>query len=263
MKQLLLALLILTTMAGCSKNDESGVMAPAQSMAKSSNNASRYLAYQHFIQLDTEEHKIPEIFETAQAACREASGDLCTVLESRINTGRSASASLKFRAKPTGIQKIIGILSKQAEITNQSTTAEDLAAPIEDSAKKLAMLNDYRSKLEGLRSRANNDVDALIKINRELSQVQSELEAATGKNAQLMQRVETEILSVSISSVQNHGFWKPISFAISDFGANLSQGVSIAITGIAYLIPWAFFILMVTWVGRIFWRRSRWPKANA
>ncbi len=262
MKRVLLTMLILTTMVGCSKSIESGVTTPALSMAKSSNNASRYLAYQHSIQLETDEQKIPEIFESALASCREASDDLCTVLESRINTGRSASASLKFRAKPTGIQKLIGILGKRAEITNQSTTAEDLAAPIEDTAKKLTMLNDYRAKLEVLRNRANNDVEALIKVTRELSQVQSELEAVTGKNAQLMQRVETQILSVSINSVQNQGFWKPISFATSDFGTNLSHGVSIAITGIAYLIPWAFFILIVTWVSRIFWRRLKRPRAN-
>jgi hypothetical protein len=263
MKRSLLALLILIAMAGCAKKDESGALAPAQSMAKSSDNASRYLAYQHSLRIDTEEHKVSAIFEAAQATCREASSDLCTVLESRINTGREASASLKFRAKPSGIRKLIAALSKQAEVTDQSTTAEDLANPIEDSAKKLAMLNDYRSKLEALRDRANSNVDALIKVNRELSQVQSELEAIAGKQAQLMQRVETEILSVSIRSVQNRSFWRPISLAIADFGANLSQGVSIAITGIAYLIPWAFFLLLATWVSRRLWRRWKGPKASA
>ncbi|MBC3881924.1 DUF4349 domain-containing protein [Undibacterium sp. LX40W] len=263
MKRFLVVLFILSAVVGCSKNVETGVATSGQSMANSANNAARYLAYQHHIQLDTDEHKIREIFEAAQAVCREASGDFCTVLESRIETGRSSSASLKFRAKPTGIHKLIGSLSKQAKITNQSTTAEDLAAPIEDTAKKLTMLNDYRSKLEALRNRANNDVDALIKINRELSQVQTELEAATGKNAQLMQRVETQILTVSIGSVQNQGFWHPISISMSDFGNNLSQGVSIAITGIAYLLPWIFFILMFIWVSRIVWRRLKGPKNKA
>jgi hypothetical protein len=263
MKQFLLVLLILIATAGCSSNNEVGVAATGRSMATSPNKAARYLAYEHFIHLDTEEHKISEVFEAAQAACREASSDLCTILESRINTGRSASASLRFRAKQSGIQKLITTLSKQADITDRSTTAEDLAAPIEDSAKKLAMLSDYRSKLEALRGRANNDVDALIKVNRELAQVQSEIEASAGTNAKLLQRVDTEILSVSISSVKNGEFWKPISFAMSDFGANLSQGMSIAITGIAYLIPWALLILLTGWVGRFFWRRSKKRKTNA
>src|SRR5262249_51799679 len=168
-----------------------------------------YLAYQHSITIDTEEQKVGAVFEAAQTACREASADLCVLLESHVSTVRSASASLKFRAKPSGIQKLIAALAMQGEVTPQSTTAEDLASPIEDTAKKLAMLTDYRVKLEALHGRASRDVDALIKLNRELAQVQSDLEAMSGTYAHLMQRVETEILNVSIVAEHNQAFWRP------------------------------------------------------
>jgi hypothetical protein len=270
MKQFWLVLFMLTIVAGCSRKEESGVVAapalaqaPAQTLANAPGKASRYLAYQHTVHIDTEEHKIAAIFEAAQATCRDIANDLCTVLESRINTGREASASLTFRAAPSGIRKLIAALSQQSDITNQSTNAEDLAAPMEDSAKKLALLNDYRSKLEALRSSAKTDVDALIKVNKELSQVQSDIEATARKNAQLVQRVETEILSVSISSVQNRRFWKPISLALEDFGADLSQGVAIAITAMAYLIPWALVLLLASWIGRRLWLSRKKPKTNA
>lgn len=259
-RPLLLALLMLAAMAGCAKKEESAATARAAA-ATTPNAASRYLAYQHAIQIDAEDNKVAAVFEAGQAACREAASDLCTVLESRINTGRSASASLKFRAKPGGIRKLIAALGQQAEITDQSTTAEDLASPIEDAAKKLAMLNDYRSKLEALRGRANSDVDALIKVNRELAQVQSELEAIAGNHAHLMQRVETEILNVSIRSVHHQSFWRPIALALSDFGGNLSQGVSVAITGIAYLLPWVFPLVLLVWVVRRL--RRRWKRSTA
>lgn len=260
-RPLLLALLMLAALAGCAKKEDSSALARSAPAGASPNAASRYLAYQHAIQIDAEENKVAAIFEAGQAACREAASDLCTVLESRINTGRSASASLKFRAKPSGIKKLVAALGQQAEITDQSTTAEDLASPIEDAAKKLAMLNDYRSKLEALRGRANSDVDALIKVNRELAQVQSELEAIAGNHAHLMQRVETEILNVSIRSVHHQSFWRPIALAVSDFGANLSQGVSVAITGIAFLVPWAFLLGLLAWVVRRL--RRRWKRAAA
>lgn len=262
MTRLLLALLLLVVIAGCSSKDGSTTLAEAPSRSASPDSASRYLAYQHSIQVDTEERKVAAIYEAGLAACRAASIDLCTVLESRINTGRAASASLKFRTKPSGIRKLIAALAMQAEITDQSTSAEDLAAPIEDAAKKLGMLNDYRTKLEALRGRASSDVDALIKVNRELAQVQSELEAIAGKHAHLMQRVETEILDVVIRSDQNRSFWRPVALAMSDFGNNLSQGVSIAITGIAYLIPWAVVLGLAAWVGRKLWRRRKRPKEN-
>lgn len=258
----LLVLVLLIAAAGCAKVDEPRAVASAPSSATSAPNTSRQLAYQHSIQIDTGEPKVSAIFEAAQTTCREASADLCTVLEARINTGRSASASLKFRARPAGIQKLIAALSTQAEVTDQSTSAEDLAGPIEDAATKLAMLNDYRAKLEALRDRASRDIDALIKVNKELAQVQSDLEAIAGKHAHLVQRVETEILSVSIRSIHNRTFWKPIGLALSGFSANLSQGISIAIVGIAYLIPWIIALALAAWGGRRLWRRWRRPKSD-
>lgn len=266
MRRLLLPLLILMLVSGCAKKEESAAMAPAPAMAQAqapAGRASSFLAYEHSLSVDTEEQKVAAIFEAAQAACREAADELCTVLGSHISSGRAASASLKFRARTNGIRKIVAALSKQAEVTNQSTTAEDLEAPIADVAKKLAMLRDYRSKLEALRGRASNDVDALIKVNRELAQVQSELEASEGKHAHLVQRVETEILNVFIRSVEHRAFWRPIGFAISDFGGNLSQGISFAITGIAFLIPWAIVLAVVAWGGRKLWRRRKVAKTGA
>lgn len=254
MKKYLALCLVLLTMVACSK-----VQAPAELQAElaaeSQNAASRYLAYEHSIELDTDEEKVSEIFNKALAACHEASDALCTVLQSNFNSGRSAYASLKFRAKPQGIQKLISSLRQQGQVTDQSTTAEDLAAPIEDSSKKLAMMQDYRSKLEALRTRAANDVDALIKVNRELAQVQSEIEAAEGKKAHLVQRVETEILNVRISSQEKRSFWTPVGYALSGFKADFSQGIATVITASAYIIPWLALFVFLFWAARKLWRR--------
>lgn len=142
-------------------------------------------------------------------------------------------------------------------------TAEDLAAPIGDSAKKLAMLNDYRSKLEALRGNASQNIDALIKVNQELAQVQSDIESLSGERAHLIQRVETEILTVSISTSNSRAFWRPIGNAFSDFGINLAQGISSAIYGAAYIIPWSITLLLLWWGGRKIWSRRRRVNAAA
>lgn len=265
MKRFFLPLLILITLAsGCAKSpDPSALALSDSSKAAPAGSARAFLAYEHALSMDVEEQQVAAIFEAGQAACREATQALCTVLESRLSSGRTATAFLKFRAKPEGIKKIIAALSQQGTVTEQSTTAEDLASPIADAAKKLAMLKDYRTNLEALRGQASRDVDALIKVSRELAQVQSELEAAQGSHAYLMQRVETEVLKVSVRSVQRQAFWKPIGLALSDFAGNLSQGISSAITGIAYLIPWAIVLLVGVWGGRRLWRRWRGPKTAA
>ncbi len=253
----LVILLIFMAMASCARKEESAAVALAVSAKAPADSPNRYMAYEHSLRLDTEEDKVVVVYKAALAACREAVADQCVTLESHLNTGRDVSAELKFRGKPGGIQKLIAQLGAQGEVISQTTTAEDLTSPLEDSARKLAMLDDYRSKLETLRERASVDIDALIKVNKELAQVQSEIEAMTGGRAHLVQRVETEILNVNITAIHHRQFWKPISAALSDFGSNLSEGLSKAITGVAFLIPWSLVLVVFAWVGRKLWTRGK------
>jgi hypothetical protein len=261
---LMLALMLALLLAGCSSKSavEGALVQPARGGA---DKAARFLAYEHALQLETEQDKVAALFQAGQAACRDAAVDACVVLESRLTTGNQAYAALKLRARPAGIAKLIAALGKQSTITEQSTVAEDLAAPVADTEKKLAMLTDYRTKLEALRGRAGSDVDALIKVTRELAQVQNDIESISGQRAQLMQRVDTELLSVTIRSSQQQGFWSPVALAGKDFGANLAQGVAGAITGLAYLLPWLAMLLLIGWGGRkLLWRlRKRAAKAGA
>src|SRR5262245_45964119 len=155
------------------------------------------------------------------------------------------------------------MLSSQGKVTSLATTAEDLAGPIEDTAKQLAMLTDYRSKLEALRGRGSNDVDALIKLNRELADVQSQIEALSGSQARLVQRVDTEILNVTISSFESRSFWSPIGESASGFGGNLSEGIASAITALAYIIPWGLILALIVWVVRKLWSRRKRGSAEA
>ena len=263
MQVLLVAMLMLLAIAGCAKKEESSAGTSSEAKKESVGGTSQYMAYEHIIRLDVEEKRVAIVHETVQAACREAVTDQCVILESRLATGRYASADLKFRAKPSGIKKLIAILSSEGEIINRSVVAEDLADPIEDSAKKLAMLNDYRSKLEALRGRASSDVDALIKVNKELALVQSEIETMAGERAHLVQRIETEILNVAISSIHNRSFFSPVAEALSNFSNNLSNGISSAITGIAFIIPWGLTLLMFWWAGRKLWLRRKKTSENA
>jgi TolA-binding protein len=242
---------------GCSQKN--ALLAPSGASASSPEapaSANRYLAYEHSIGVEAPEDKIAPMSEAVQAACRAATAESCAILEARITTGEYASAQLRFRATAKGVQKLIEVLSAQGEIASRSTTAEDLAGPIEDHAKKLAMLTDYRAKLEALRTRSNADVDSLIKLTRELAQVQGEIESLSGSQAQLVQRVETELLNVSISSHNSRSFWSPIAASASDFGENLAEAIATFITAIAYLLPWALLVVAGIWAWRR-WRRRR------
>lgn len=260
MKKIFFCLLMFLFVAGCSKMQGNVSPSLVEGKSSSTNQSHSSLAYEHTVSLEADEQNLPIIFEAGQAACRDASADACSILESRLSTGRNPYAFLKIRAQANAIKKIVAALSKKGIVIEQSTTAEDLAAPIADVAKKLAMLKDYRSNLENLRGRATNDVDSLIKLSRELAQVQSELEAAQGSHAFLLQRVETEILKISINSTAHHAFWKPISVALSEFGDHFSQGISTAISASAFLLPWTFLFLVGAWIIRKLLRRRKIPQ---
>lgn len=264
-KYLLPLLLALTLLAGCGRHDYAqhspamAAMAPAAADAEagSGEESNRYMAYEHFIEMDAAEDKVATLYEAALAACKAAAKEGCVLLESRISTGRYPYASLKLRSTSAGIAKVVEVLQGEGKITNQSTTAEDLSGPIRDSAKELEMLLDYRARLENLRTRPSNDMEALITLNKELAQVQKDIESISGTKAHLTQRVETEILNINISSNREASFWRPISQSLSEFGNNLSSGISSVITTIAILAPWVFMLLALVWAVRKWWQRRK------
>jgi len=254
----LITILLCVAISGCARKEVSSAMAPlALEANKKAESPARFIAYEHSIALDVEDNRVVTVYKSVETACQQAIAEQCVILESNLNTGRYVSALVKIRAKPEGIRKIIASISTQGDVVRQSVSAEDLAAPIEDSEKKLAMLNDYRTKLESLRGKASSDIDALIKVNKELAQVQSDIEGLTGEKAHLMQRVETEMLSVSISSIEGRAFWRPIGNSLSDFGRNLSDGISTAITALAYILPWVIMLMMFWLGGRKLWYRRK------
>ena len=224
---------------------------------------NRYLAYEHSMSISADDDKVVALFDAAQAACRAAVEESCVILEASIHRGDSAAASLRFRAKAEGVRILVAALSADGEVTNRSTSAEDLAGPIADNEKQLAMLTDYRTQLEALRGRPSNDLDALMRLTRELADVQSQIETRTGSQAFLMNRVQTELLSVSINSYHTQSFWSPIGDSARSFREILSESIAGLILAVAYLLPWAVVVSLLAWAVRAFQRRRKRRRAEA
>lgn len=267
----LLILFSFLVLAGCGNKHEadSRAMAPVeralteQSAPAPADSPSRYLAYEHSIDLEVVEERVAEVHQQAEAACLAAAAEQCVILESRIGTGHGSYAQITLRASPAGVRQLMSTLSAQGRVASQSTTAEDLAGPLEDAARKLAMLNDYRSKLEVLRNKASGDIDAMITVNKELAQTQAEIEQISGARAHDLQRVNTELLHLSISATGATSSWRPVRAALDEFVDNLAHGLSGAITALAYLIPWSIVLLLLGGLARLLWRRLRKPGSKA
>jgi len=217
----------------------------------------KYLAYEHHATVDAAESDIKPLLDKLVAACNADLANQCTLLASGIEGGRMASARIRVRIKRPGIEKLIALAAAGGEVASRSTLAEDLEGPIRDNAKRLDMLRSYREKLLALESKVGSNAEALIKLSQELATVQSELESATGIEARLMERVNMDLLNISIQSRTQRGFWSPVKRATGDFGSNLSEGIASAITGLAYLLPWMLILFAAGFVVRKIWKKVR------
>src|SRR6185503_16140656 len=104
--------------------------------------------------------------------------------------------------------------------------------------------------------RNSTDLDALMRLTRELAEVQGQIEALSGSQAQLSRRVETEILNVTINSFASRSFWRPTADALSSFAGNLSEAIAVLITVVAFLLPWIAAAVSCIWITGV-WRRRR------
>lgn len=217
----------------------------------------KYLAYEHSVTVDAAEAEVKTLLDKVIAACQADVANQCTLLASGVEGGRESSAHVRLRVKREGVEKLIALAASGGEVASRNTTAEDLEGPIRDNAKRLDMLRSYREKLLALEGKAGNNAEALIKLSQELATVQSELEAATGVEARLIERVNTDLLNIAIQSRTQRGFWSPVRRAMRDFGSNLSEGIASAITGAAYLLPWALILFVLGAIVRKIWRKVR------
>ncbi|HEY0587446.1 MAG TPA: DUF4349 domain-containing protein [Pseudoduganella sp.] len=217
----------------------------------------KYLAYEHSVTVDSPEGGVKPLLDKLVAACQADAANQCTLLASGVEGGRESSAHIRVRVKRAGIEKLIALAATGGEVASRNTSAEDLEGPIRDNAKRLDMLRSYREKLLALENKVGNNAEALIKLSQELATVQSELEAATGVEARLMERVQMDLLNISIQSRTQRSFWSPVRRSLGDFGSNLAEGIASAITGAAYMLPWALVLFVFGVVVRKVWRKVR------
>ena len=218
-QRIFLLTLVATLLAGCSSKNE----APARDVAnfaapRVGHKRAAAVAYSHEIDLEVPAGRTRQVFDTVQQACAALPERGCTLLEARIRAGATASANVRMRVTPDGVNQVLRALDGRGKVVTQSTTGEDLAEPIQDGERKMAMLTAYRDKLQTLAGQRALDPDALIKLNRALAEVQSEIDNAATSQAQLRRRVDTELLTVGIREHATATEASGIKRAVDDFG---------------------------------------------
>jgi hypothetical protein len=247
---------VLTTiaMSACSRNN----LAPGGAALRAELSAGQEhgtLSREHSVTVEVPETDLDMRFQRLVDRCKTDSAHHCTILQSDVSTGQFASGLIKLRIDPDAVEGLIAFAASLGKLEHRSTKVEDLAEAIHDTQSRIEMLTAYRKQLLELQAKAATNVDAAIKIASELSTVQGNLEKANGQAAFQTKRTTTDIVSIHFAVTEQKAFWRPIREAVRDFFGNLSNGISQAITAVAYILPWLLVVIPGLYLARFLWRR--------
>jgi hypothetical protein len=232
-------------------------------------------AYTHFLSLEMERTRVKARFERARTHCLQDSAILCKLESASIDLGgdsgenfTDATLAVELPRDQIGpfeqaIQAALpGEDAADIRVASRSTRAQNVTKEQSDVERRIVQLNDYRDRLTALSKRPDVRVDDLIKIESELSSVQSQLEQLTAQARDVGDRVSREQLTISIGERQTLGdAFRPIGRVLHDSVFLIASSAADALRFLIQSIPWlpivaaAFFLL--SW----FWRRVRRQKA--
>jgi len=160
--------------------------------------------------------------------------------------------SLTWRAASTGIQ---------GKVTGRSTHAEDLAQPVADTERELALLGVHRDRLAEIMKSKDLKIDQLMVVSKELATVQAQIDSLSSAHANLIRRIDTDLLTITPSPPMADFVAQssPVRDALRQFGGDFRAALAMVIGFIAGLVPWLFVIVPGLVLLRMLWRwTGRW-----
>ncbi|HEX4648761.1 MAG TPA: DUF4349 domain-containing protein [Steroidobacteraceae bacterium] len=219
------------------------------------------LAYEHAVTVQLAPALIPARMKELQAACA-ARDSACTLLDVSLRAERGIpSGSVRLRVAPAAVDALIDAAAKDGEVVSRSTHAEDLAEPVADTERQLAMLGAHRARLEEFARSKELKVDQLIAVSKELSSVQTEIDGLNTQRANLRRRIDTELLSIELAPpFAAYGAEQtPVRDALRSFGTDFLRAIGQVISFLAMLLPWLVIAVPGLILLRILWRAiTRW-----
>jgi hypothetical protein len=220
------------------------------------------LAYEHTVAVELSKEAVSGRLSEIEAACRADAASQCAILESSLRWSASLpSASIRMRLARGGVDGLVALASQDGRITARSTQAEDLAQPVADTERQLALLGVHRDRLTQIMKSRDLKIDQLITLSRELAGVQSQIDSLSSAHANLVRRIDTDLLTIDLTPPRADFELEstPVKDAVHQFGRDFHEAVATVIYFVAWLIPWLFVILPGLVLLRMFWRwAGRW-----
>jgi hypothetical protein len=188
----------------------------------------------------------------------------CTVLSTQVdraNAGRTSAGAL-VRISPDGFAAFAKMLARPpAELVSHSQSSDDKTVPLTDIEKRLEVKIALRDRLNAMLKDPNTKTTAdLLAIEKELTQVQGDIEAAIAQRDYL--RTITDTVRVDISYVGAAPLTAGIDFyplrrAAAGSGQTVAESAAALVTVLAASLPWLPLVALLGWgIRRLFRRRK-------
>jgi Domain of unknown function (DUF4349) len=248
-----------TSELGASSSSASPAIARMAAMAPGTQSATRdrTLAYEHAVSVETTTELLPQRLKEVEAACHADRASGCTILEVALHRQQEfPSGHIRMRLAPVGVEPIIALASKGGTVTGRNTRAEDLAEPVADTERQLALLTLHRERLTELMKSKEIKFEQLITVSKELAGVQSQIDSLASQRANLQRRIDAELLTINLA-LPTHAYAagsSPVMDALRYFGSDFRNAVGMVIRFLAVLVPWLVIVLPGLFLLRLFWR---------
>lgn len=212
------------------------------------------LAYEHSVAVSLPAAAMSARLQALRQACDTAKFGACVVLNVQDRGGDDPSASLSMRMAPAAIEPMIAAAGSGGTLASRRTHAEDLAVVVGDNRLLQARLEKELARLGEFQQRRDLAVADMIALSRQIAETEAQLEGAQREAAQHQRRIQTQLLTISLSPPGGESGRGEIAQAFSDFGEVLSLSTAWLVRAIAVLLPitiagWLLF-LVVRWLRR-------------
>jgi hypothetical protein len=189
----------------------------------------------------------------------------CDVLNTRLDRSDAGriSAWTSVRIAPDKFAEFTAAMTAApVEVISHSQSADDKTLPLLDIEKRLESKLALRDRLTALlKDNVRKTAADLIAIEKEIAQIQGEIESATSQRDYLLRITDTVKIDINYTgvTVQAGGIdLTPIQRAIDGAGRTVIASVATLISYAAAALPWIPVALLVIWGARVAVRRW-WP----
>ena len=256
----------LLVLAGCGQEDSSNSVVEHGTLGGKvatapERNQGKHLAVSHFFTLRLPNDQIEAVQSRHLEECAKLGCTLLRTSLDRANEGR-ITAYTSVRLSPAAYATFVTIATAPpVDVMSHAETADDQTLPMIDVEKRLEVKTVLRDRLTSmLRDPGKKSAADLAAIEKELAQVQAEIEAAIAQRDYLRTITETIKMDISYNGTAAQAGQidlSPITFAVKGIGRTIVSSVAALISFLAAVLPWLPIAALLIWAVRRGFRRWR------